>query len=273
MDTPLVSIIVPCYMQAQYLPDALDSVLAQTYPHWECVVVNDASPDDTEDIVEKYRSIDTRIRKLTLPKNSGLPLARNLGIGHSAGTYILPLDADDKLHPEFLEKTLKVLQENNHVKVVYTDVWHFGEHSHYGKRPDVDMTIFCMQNLFQPTALFRRTDFAKTKGYRTRIYGYEDWDLWLQLIRVPGDAYRIPEGLFYVRVKKQSMIVELKTNVSLEQQLRRQLYLYNRPVFQKWFPLQAFVYERHLPAWNRDFFFLLKYKAGRLLQKLTPKAS
>ena len=79
MNNPLVSIIVPCYNQAQYLPETLDSVLAQTYPYWECIIVNDGSPDNTEEIAKHYCEKDSRF-KYVYKENGGLSSARNVSL-------------------------------------------------------------------------------------------------------------------------------------------------------------------------------------------------
>jgi glycosyltransferase involved in cell wall biosynthesis len=267
MDTPIVSIIIPCYKQAAYLPEALDSILAQTYPHWECMVVDDASPDDTAAVVHAYKEKDPRIGLHRLKQNSGLPAARNAGIQNTRAPYIVPLDADDMLHPDFLATTLNILIHARTIKVVYCDTQHFGINHDYMTRPDVDMAELCRRNLFQPTALFRRSDFEKTAGYRPGIFGYEDWDMWLQLINEPKDAVRVPEGLFYQRIKEQSMITELRDNTTLERKVRKQIYLYNRKKMQSYVPELAYWYEKQFK--NKDLEFLAGYKLGRAVKKVS----
>jgi glycosyltransferase involved in cell wall biosynthesis len=262
----LVSIIIPCYKQAQYLPDALESVLAQTYTHWECVVVNDASPDDTANVAKSYAEKDPRISVLNLPHNGGLANARNLGIAATTGKYIIPLDADDKLHPDFIVSTLGMYESLPEVKVVYTDAQHFGDDNSYAKRDDMVMKDLCIRNFFQPIALFSRNHFLQTAGYRQHIFGYEDWDLWLQLIDKVEHAKRIPEALVYLRVKAKSMITELTGNEKMEQKVREQLYRYNRKKIQKHFPSLALSYERKFP--QKDWYFIFSYKLSRIFQKL-----
>ncbi|MFV8358229.1 glycosyltransferase family 2 protein, partial [Flavobacterium sp. XS1P32] len=92
MNNPQVSIIVPCFNQAQYLSEALKSVLEQTYENWECIIVNDGSPDDTKQIAQKWVEKDSRF-KYIFKENGGLSSARNEGINYAKGTFILPLDA------------------------------------------------------------------------------------------------------------------------------------------------------------------------------------
>ena len=91
-----VSIIVPCYKLGKYLPEALDSVLAQDYTDWECIIVNDGSPDSTAEVAESFCTKDSRFKSLDL-ENGGVIRARNKGVAASSGKYLLFLDADDML--------------------------------------------------------------------------------------------------------------------------------------------------------------------------------
>jgi len=92
----LVSVIVPCYNQVRYLPDALGSVLAQTFPYWECIIVNDGSPDNTGRVAQEWLAMDGRFKYIE-KENGGLSSARNAGLKVALGEYIQFLDADDIL--------------------------------------------------------------------------------------------------------------------------------------------------------------------------------
>jgi len=105
MTKPLVSVIVPCYKQAQFLPEAVESVLGQTYPHVETIVVNDGSPDDTEAVAKRYGD---RIRYVWRP-NGGISAARNTGIAQARGAYLKFLDSDDLLHLEQISWQMEAL--------------------------------------------------------------------------------------------------------------------------------------------------------------------
>ena len=113
---PLISVIVPCYNQAQYLDECLQSVLDQTYTDWECIIVNDGSPDHTEEIAKNWVEKDTRFIYLS-KENGGLSSARNAGIEIAKGEWILPLDADDKIGERYLELAEKEFE--NDYKVIY----------------------------------------------------------------------------------------------------------------------------------------------------------
>ena len=121
----MVSVIVPCYNQAIYLPEALNSLLAQTYQCWEAIVVNDGSPDETEKVALEYTRKDSRI-KYVFKENGGLSSARNKGIELAQGEFILPLDADDIIHPEYMEKAMEAFEDNPFLKLVFCRGVFFG---------------------------------------------------------------------------------------------------------------------------------------------------
>ena len=118
MTNTLVSIIIPCYNQAQYLAEALESVLNQTHQVWECIIVNDGSPDNTEEVAMEWCKKDTRITYLK-KANAGLSAARNSGIAIAQAEFILPLDADDKLGYNYISLALKEFELDSTIKVVY----------------------------------------------------------------------------------------------------------------------------------------------------------
>ena len=100
MKSPLVSVIIPAYKNAEFLSDAINSVLKQTCSHFELIIVNDASPDNTDEVVKTF--YDPRIKYILHEKNKGLSAARNTGIRNSTGDYIALLDGDDYFHPDKL---------------------------------------------------------------------------------------------------------------------------------------------------------------------------
>lgn len=108
---PLVSIITPVYNCEKYLAATLDSVLAQSYPHWEMLLVDDCSPDNSRAIVEAYQKKDPRFRYQRLPENGGAAVARNAGLEMARGRYIAYLDADDIWYPEKLERQLRFMEQ------------------------------------------------------------------------------------------------------------------------------------------------------------------
>lgn len=209
MDSGKISIIVPCFKQAIYLPEALDSVLAQTYSNWECIIVNDGSPDNTDEVAKRYMDLDTRFKYIK-QQNKGLSTARNVGIENSCGEYILPLDADDKIGPTYLEKAIRHFESFPETKLIYCKAKLFGKRNHYWDLPPYDYNTFIWENCIFCTAMYRRRDYNKTLGYNVNMVGgNEDWDFWLSLLKKDDVVYRIDEILFFYRVKSTSMSTEL----------------------------------------------------------------
>lgn len=112
MNNPIVSIIVPCYKVEQYIPNCIESVLNQTYPYWELVLVDDGSPDHSGEICERYREKDQRIR-VVHKTNGGLSSARNAGLDIIRGEYVTFLDSDDFWHIDYLKIMMSYVFENN----------------------------------------------------------------------------------------------------------------------------------------------------------------
>lgn len=204
-----VSIIVPCYKQAEYLAEALDSVMAQTYKDWECIIVNDGSPDSTENVAKQYLAKDTRF-KYVWKENGGLSSARNIGISNSEGEFILPLDADDLIDPTYLEIAMNHFAQFPETKLVYCKANKFGKENGYWNLEPYDYEKLIWNNCIFCTALFRRLDYDQTNGYNENmIHGYEDWDFWLTLLKKGDAVFRIDKVLFHYRTKESSMITEM----------------------------------------------------------------
>lgn len=213
----LVSIIVPCYNQAQYLAETLDSVLAQTYPYWECIIVNDGSPDNTEEVANEYCAKDSRFHYY-YKENSGVADTRNYGISKSNGCYILPLDSDDIIEETYIEKAIKYLEQNPTTKLVYCEVELFGVKNGKWQLPSYSYDSILKNNCIVCSCIYKKSDFYLTCGYNPNmVYGWEDWDFLLSLLTPEDKVYKIPETLFYYRIK------EISRSTKLEQ--RRKLML------------------------------------------------
>jgi len=206
---PLVSVIVPCYKQAEFLPEALDSVLAQTCQEWECIIVNDGSPDNTEEVAQAWLAKDARFKYLQ-QENRGLAGARNAGIRSSSGKYILPLDADDRIGPEYLMKAVAALETDSQLKLVYCRADFFGEKCGEWTLPDYSPAGLLARNVFFSSAVFRRVDFDTVRGYDESFRdGHEDWDFWISILLPDGKVLKLPETLFFYRIRNSSMVHSL----------------------------------------------------------------
>jgi glycosyltransferase involved in cell wall biosynthesis len=210
MQIPEVSLIIPCYNQAQYLEECLQSVFDQSFQNWECIIVNDGSPDNTEEIAIEWVKKDDRFKFLK-KENGGLSSARNYGISNSCGEYILPLDADDYISENYIEECINLISVNSSIKVVYgkgelfgqlTGVWNLSEYS-FEELKRTNM-IFC-------TALYRKIDWEINQGYDENMkYGLEDWEFWINLLKRGGTVQKSNDCTFYYRIKDISMLTVLQ---------------------------------------------------------------
>ena len=171
---PTLSIIVPCYNQAEYLPETLDSVLRQTFQDWECIVVNDGSPDNTSQVANRYVELDSRF-KLVESENKGLSGARNTGIRASSGQFILPLDSDDIIMPQYAQLAMERFERFPETKLVYCQAKKFGAVNEFWVLPDYNWDKFIFENCIFCSCIYRRSDFDKTAGYNENMkvgWGY-----------------------------------------------------------------------------------------------------
>lgn len=204
LESPLVSVIIPCYNQGEFVDEAVDSVLAQTYPRYEVIIVNDGSTDHkTNELLGAFDKPKTRVIRTA---NRGLGAARNTGISASSGEYILPLDADDKIGPTYMEKAIPILEARADVGIVYCEAEYFGEMQGRWDLPDYRFPEILFGNMIFCSSFFRKSDWGRTGGYIPRLAGMEDHDFWLSLLELGRQVVRIPEVLFYYRKRAGSMI-------------------------------------------------------------------
>lgn len=203
---PLVSVVIPCYNHGEYLPEAVDSILAQTWQNFEIIAIDDGSTcQETRTVMENFERPRTRI--LFHPENLGLPAARNTGIRAAHGKYICCLDADDKLEPTYLEKALLLLESNQGIAFVYPWTQVFGKESRVWRAPQFDAAELLQRNQLNPPAVFRRSAWEAAGGFREEMRkGYEDWEFWIRLAGLGLRGHCIPERLLLVRRVGRSFI-------------------------------------------------------------------
>ena len=206
MSTFDFSIIIPCFNQELYLKETLVSVQNQTYQNWECIIVNDGSTDGSDKIISEFCALDPRFRKI-IQENQGLATSRNNGIRAAKGQFILPLDGDDKIGPEYLELAEKEFRNDPTIKLVYAEAKFFGTKDQHWALPPYDYTRLLFVNCIYCSAIFRRVDYLKTEGYDANMrHGYEDWEFWLQLLNKEDRVVRLDSVQFYYRQREKSMI-------------------------------------------------------------------
>ncbi|WP_299148231.1 glycosyltransferase family A protein [uncultured Dokdonia sp.] len=216
MNSPEVSIIVPCYNQAHFLNDSLQSVLNQIFDAWECIIVNDGSPDNTEEVAQKWCAKDARFKYIK-KTNGGLSSARNAGIAISRGDFILPLDADDLIHSDYLQKLLPVIENNDAIEVVscYSIFFRDTIDNVVNTRKPTGTTIDALlyENMIMATSLYRKESWNRVGGYDESMKdGFEDWDFWISILKDGAEFKIVPEFLFYYRKAAASMLTNTVAN-------------------------------------------------------------
>ena len=208
MNKPLVTIITPCYNHEKYLEDYFQSILNQTYDNIEIILIDDASKDNSKDIIKRYKSeLKKRFVKFSFvdrKKNVGLVKNCNLGLELSKGKYIMMFASDDIMFPKKVEKNVEFL-ENNEYGMVYSDGYKVQENFSYCDRNDFDNKLldslvknknkhsgFIANKLLEknfipaPTVMLKRNVFDKIGKYDESL-SFEDYEMWLRV----AEKYKI----------------------------------------------------------------------------------
>ena len=192
---------IPCYNQAEYLSDAIESALHQTVP-CEIIVVNDGSTDATKEIAEKYPV------KLINQTNKGLASARNTAIMNMTGDYFLPLDADDILLENCVEKMQEATKEHNYPDVIGPSFKCFGVQNEENIRNGIpSLEDFKTANRLPYFSAIKKSVLLEIGGYSPKMtWGWEDYDLWLDIFKRGKSLCILQDVLVLYRVKEHSMI-------------------------------------------------------------------
>jgi glycosyltransferase involved in cell wall biosynthesis len=227
-----VLIVVPCYNQAHYLPENIATIAAQTSNNFECVIVDDGSPDNTAEVAEQliaqYPDRDIRLLR---QKNAGLSEARNAGIRSSDAPLILPLDSDDKLFPEAVQKLAAAFDADPRPSLVSPWGRRFGDKHHAVVAYESDLPWLLKRNTYVTASMFTREAFEKVGGYKRNMAGgYEDWELWISILEAGGIARVVEEELYYYRKAGESMLDQA---VAMDLWLRAQIVLNHPTLFER----------------------------------------
>ena len=202
-----ISILMGIYNCAATLPEAIDSILAQTYPDWELILCDDGSADDTYAVAESYREkFPEKIILIKNPHNLGLNYTLNHCLEKATGTYIARMDGDDISLPERLEMELAALEAEPELAVVSCAMSYFDESGEYTRAvalpeyPEpaalVHGTIHC-----HAPCLMRAEAIRSVGGYSVdrKLLRVEDWHLWLKIYAAGGRGRNLPQVLYKMR--------------------------------------------------------------------------
>ena len=224
---PLVSVIIPTYNRAHLIRETLDSVLAQTYQHWECIVVDDGSSDDTDEVVGKYVKKDNRFKYYHrpdehLPGGNG---ARNYGFKMSKGEYVNWFDSDDLMVPEKLELKVKAMQQND-VDFVVSKSRHFGISEKKCKKYDFQNCDISLCNFTKKKASWINSDFfvketvAKRTCYNEKLKSGQDFNFISKVLAISDNGNIIDNVTSFIRFNNDS--------ISINRSITIRRFLYSR---------------------------------------------
>ena len=198
---PTISVVIPSYNQQDFLSDAIESAINQTVKPLEIIVVDDGSTDSSLKIARKYPV------KVISQVNKGLSSARNTGIMNATGDYILFLDADDILKENCIERISEVILATQS-DIVSLSFKTFGiVNSEVILMPKPTLEDFKSANRVGYCSAIKRSVLLEIGGYNPKmLWGWEDWDLWIDLLKREKTITTIPEVLWLYRTKERSMI-------------------------------------------------------------------
>ncbi|KHJ36985.1 putative glycosyltransferase EpsJ [Pedobacter glucosidilyticus] len=231
-----ISVIIPCFNHGKYIQEAIDSVLACKNVNYEIIIINDGSDDPYT--VNKIKSLKTDKHLIIDQPNSGLAYSRNIGISKARGKFILPLDADNKITPEYIHSALKIFK-NSDVDIVHANPIFFGDNDIKRRYISAPFKIesFFLTNSIDACAIFKKELWEKIGGYDENMpnQGHEDWEFWIHAYKLGAKFHYINEELFYYRIVSNSMITK-NTNIKTE---KNQSY-----IIDKHFPLFLNTYKK-----------------------------
>jgi glycosyltransferase involved in cell wall biosynthesis len=207
---PLISVVIPTYNRAKELPTAIKSVQAQTYPHWEMIISDDGSKDNTQQVIEQFISQDKRIRYLRQEKNAGAQAARNAGIKAAQGEWIAFLDSDDQWLTDSLERRLRVAERDN-VAVVHSNAYiiQANHKKELQKVPPlsgwVHKAVLSGEGPMFPCLLVRKSALEQIGYLDETIVSYQEWDTAIRLAKIFPFGFE-PEPTFIYDYRTENAI-------------------------------------------------------------------
>jgi len=221
MNKPLVSILMPNYNCEKYLDEAINSVLKQTYTNFEFIIIDDASTDNSWNIIKKHSKQDKRIKAFKNKKNRGIVFSRNKAFEKSSSKskYYAIFDSDDISFQKRLQKQVEFLERNKDYGIIGSNLLIIDENSkkigtrkYKNKFSVEDASMFIKSPLAQPSAMINKK-FLKELRYSNEFEVAEDWDLWFRLLQRCKGANIATPLLKYRITSTQSKNYKLKRTI------------------------------------------------------------
>lgn len=222
-----ITVLMPVYNAKQYIAEALESVLTQSFPYFELLIINDGSTDETEAIIERYK--DSRI-VLLKTEHGGVAKALNYGLSIAKGKYIARFDADDICLPERLEKQFTFLEAHPDYVLTGSDATYIMEDGSHlfnfscsgHSNEDILRNLYTFCPAIHSVVMYRKQAVLEAGGYAVHAHNFEDYLLWVQLAR-SGKLHNIAEPLIKVRFNPSSVTIDEKWRGERFRSLKRSI--------------------------------------------------
>jgi glycosyltransferase involved in cell wall biosynthesis len=257
----MISVIIPAYNYARFLPETLECLLKQSFTDWECIIINNGSFDNTEDVAKYYVTRDSRFKYYAI-ENRGVSNSRNYALQHAKGEFIQFLDADDLLEKEKLKTHYEFLKQSTETDLVYGDARYFTTENPEQRKfsmhdQDTDwmprisasgaqlVDVILKRNIFPINApLFRKSLVEKFGAFYEMLTGLEDWDLWLRFA-VNGATFK------YLKSGESDALV--RVHAASASQNKKMMHSQILPV------LQHYLFHKNTNA-RQKFYLLIRYE-------------
>jgi glycosyltransferase involved in cell wall biosynthesis len=178
--------------------------LNQTFTDWECIVVDDGSTDNSASMIGILVNNDSRF-KVVYQENLGVAAARNNAIKVATGEFILPLDGDDYIALDYLERCYETSLKELDATLIYGKAFRVGIETRLWELPDYSFNQLLQSNVIHCSAMYRKSDWLKIGGYDVAMSsGLEDWEFWIHLLNPNTKVVQLPEIGLYYRIHKES---------------------------------------------------------------------
>lgn len=219
-----ITIIMPCYNYAHYITETIDSLKSSTYDRWQCIIINDGSTDNSEEIILNEISNDKRFTYVR-QSNKGVSYVRNIGIRMANTKYIMCLDPDDKISSTYIENGIKYLDEHDDCTLYYGRAkmfWDDGTEKEWNL-DNFDYKVLIRYNHIYSSFIYRKEDFNRVGGYDEYMNGYEDWEFLIRLLYGGKKVHMTDDVVFYYRRHEKSKDDIVSKNVE-----KYKMYIYNK---------------------------------------------
>jgi glycosyltransferase involved in cell wall biosynthesis len=248
LDTNILSVIIPCYNSGNYLPEAIESVqLSHGDYQYEIIIINDGSTDTGT--LKLLKEISAENIKVIHQENSGPASARNTGIREAGSDYILFLDSDNKVKPEFISTAMKVFDSQPAIDIVYGKPEFFGEISdnRLFKTEEFNLDKIWFGNYIDMCAIIKASVIDSIGLLDERMIGHEDWEFWIRAGIAGKNFYFIDQPMFDYRLSKTSL-----TNTVVEPGRYNEMVRYVYGKNYRYFQAKLLSYNKAVEMYNDE---------------------